>query len=279
MSSVTERAAQRGRWQVRVRNWFARLVRPPRPAVARLQRWERRHVGAALLSAVLVFAVLMVTLDAAAIVDARGLPYGVHRFFDIITDYGKSGWVLWPAGLIVAVSGIVAGTVSQSAGLLIASIATRAMFVFAAIGLPGLFANLVKGLIGRARPFVGGSADPYLFSPWTWKPAYASFPSGHGQAAASIAVALGALFPRARIVLWIYAALIFVSRVVVTAHHPSDVLGGALVGGIGAWLVLRFYAARGLGFKISLDGHIAPMAGPSWRRIKRVVAGAASKTR
>ena len=277
MSSMTERSDKGGIWQTRVRNWLVRLVRPPRPAVARLQRWEHRHIGAALLSAVLVFALLMVTLDAVAIVDARGLPYGVHRFFDIITDYGKSGWVLWPAGLIVAAAGVAAGTVSQRVGLLIASIATRAMFVLAAVGLPGLFVNLVKGLIGRARPFVGGSADPYLFSPWTWKPAYASFPSGHGQAAAGIAVALGALFPRARVVLWIYAAFIFVSRVVVTAHHPSDVLGGALVGGIGAWLVLRFFAARGLGFRIALDGHIAPMAGPSWRRIKRVATGAASK--
>lgn len=274
MSSMTESSGKGGLWRIRVRNWLTRLVRPPRPAVARLSRWERRHIGAAALAAVLMLAMLMVALDAAAIVDARRLPYGVNRFFNIITDYGKSGWVLWPAGLFLAAAGIAAGTVSQRVGLLIASIATRVMFVFAAVGLTGLFANLIKGLIGRARPFVGGSADPYLFSPWTWKPAYASFPSGHGQTAASVAVALGALFPRARIVLWIYAAFIFASRVVVTAHHPSDVLGGALVGGVGAWLVLRFFAARGLGFKIGLDGRIAPMAGPSWRRIKRVAAGA-----
>lgn len=275
MSSALEKPGKSGLWQIRVGHWFQRLVRPPRPAVARLRRWEHRHIGVAALATVLMLALLMVVLDAAAIVDARGLPSGVQRFFNIITDYGKSGWVLWPAGLFLAAAGIAAGTVSQRTGLLIASIATRVMFVFAAIGLSGLFANLIKGLIGRARPFVGGSADPYLFSPWTWKPAYASFPSGHAQAAASIAVALGALFPRARVVLWIYAGLIFVSRVVVTAHHPSDVLGGALVGGVGAWLVLRFFAARGLGFKIAQDGHIAPMAGPSWRRIKRVAAGAA----
>jgi len=277
MSNAFENRGKGALWQARVRNWLSRLVRPSHPAVKRLRRWERRHVGAALVATALALALSMVLLDTAAIVDARGLPYGVRRFFDIITDYGKSGWVLWPAGLFLAAAGMAAATVSQRLGLLLASIATRVMFVFAAVGLTGLFANLVKGIVGRARPFVGGSADPYLFSPWTWKPAYASFPSGHGQSVASIAVALGALFPRARVVLWIYALLIFISRVVVTAHHPSDVLGGALVGGVGAWLVLRFFAARGLGFKIGLDGHIAPMAGPSWRRIKRVAAGASRK--
>ena len=43
-------------------------------------------------------------------------------------------------------------------------------------------------------------------------------------------VAYGTLWPRGRILLWIYALLIAASRVAVTAHYPSDVLAGALVG-------------------------------------------------
>ena len=64
--------------------------------------------------------------------------------------------------------------------------------------------------------------------------------------------------------------VIAISRVVVTAHHPSDVIAGALVGGIGALLVRNWYAARRLGFAVAAGGTVYPLARPSWRRIKAV---------
>jgi undecaprenyl-diphosphatase len=70
--------------------------------------------------------------------------------------------------------------------------------------------------------------------------------------------------------MWTYAVVIAVSRVVVTAHHPSDVIAGALVGGVGALLVRNWYAARRLGFAVAADGTVFPLPGPSWRRIKAV---------
>ena len=73
----------------------------------------------------------------------------------------------------------------------------------------------------------------------------------------AVAVAFGALWPRARPLLWAYAVLIAVSRVVVTAHHPSDVLAGALVGAFGALLVRDWFAARRLGVRAA-----ARTAGP-----------------
>jgi len=261
----------------RVRGWLARLARPPRPALQRLRRWEARHLVSGAVVAAAILVLLTVLFDAAAIVGARTLAPGLQRFFDVITDYGKSGWFLWPLGLFLALAAACAGTLSQRLGLIVASLATRALFLFAAIALPGLFVNLVKGVIGRARPFVGGAADPYLFNPFTWGvPAYASFPSGHATTAASVAVAFAALWPRLSPLLWFYALMICVSRIVVTAHHPSDVLGGALVGALGALLVRHYFAARALGFAIDTDGRIHPVPGPSWRRlrsaIKRVAA-------
>lgn len=272
------KAGRGARAGVRIKGWLARLVRPPRPAaVRRLRRWEARHLVGGAVAAAAGLALLMVLFDAAAIVAARALPPAVQRFFDVITDYGKSGWFLWPLGVLLALAAACAGAVSERAGLIVASLATRAMFLFAAIALPGLFVNLVKGLIGRARPFVGGAADPYLFNPLTWGvPAYASFPSGHTAAAASVAVAFGALWPRLSPALWFYALMICISRIVVTAHHPSDVLGGVLVGALGAVLVRRAFALRGLGFAVDLAGRIRPVPGPSWRRIRgafKAVAG------
>ena len=55
------------------------------------------------------------------------------------------------------------------------------------------------------------------------------------------------------------------SRVVVLAHHPSDVIAGALVGVVGALWVRRAFAARGLLFAAA-DLRAFPW--PSWRRIK-----------
>ncbi len=55
-----------------------------------------------------------------------------------------------------------------------------------------------------------------------------------------------------------YAVLIAFSRLVLLAHHPSDVVAGALIGIIGAMLVRYWFAARGILFSIRDDGEIVP---------------------
>jgi undecaprenyl-diphosphatase len=146
----------------------------------------------------------------------------------------------------------------------------RVGFLFWAIALPGIATNLIKHVIGRARPFVTGVADPTVFAPFTGSAAYASMPSGHATTAFSVLVAFGVLWPRARTAALIYAVLICISRVVVTAHHPTDVLGGAVMGAVGALLVARFFASRRLGFSVRSDGTMLAFPGPSARRIKSV---------
>jgi undecaprenyl-diphosphatase len=68
----------------------------------------------------------------------------------------------------------------------------------------------------------------------------------------------------------VYAVLIAISRLVLLAHHPSDVVAGALIGVVGAMLVRYWFAARRLGFAIGRDGVIVPLAGPSLGHLKRV---------
>ncbi len=54
----------------------------------------------------------------------------------------------------------------------------------------------------------------------------------------------------------VYAVVIAATRLVLLAHHPSDVIGGALIGLIGAMWVRYWFAARRLGFAIRHDGAI-----------------------
>ncbi len=71
----------------------------------------------------------------------------------------------------------------------------------------------------------------------------------------------------------IYAFVIAVTRLVLLAHHPSDVVAGALLGVIGAMFVRYWFAARHLAFKITRDGEVEPLGGPSWERLKSLFAG------
>lgn len=57
-----------------------------------------------------------------------------------------------------------------------------------------------------------------------------SFPSGHTLHATTFSIMLCALYPAALWVLWPFAMLVAVSRVVLGLHYPSDVLAAVAIG-------------------------------------------------
>ena len=228
-----------------------------------------RQLAIAAVLIVATFLLVMVLFDAAAVRAVGHLPSWVVWSFDQITDFGKSGWFLWPLGILFL--GLAAlPSLPRVPQLVLAAVMARVGFLFVAVGAPSLFDTVIKRMIGRARPLVGGSLDPYLFHPFHWTAEYAGLPSGHTTTAFAALVAFGTLWPRARTVMWIYALAIAVSRVVVTAHYPSDVLAGAVVGTVGALMVRRWFALRGLGFSVAPDGVLRQKPGPSLRRLKAV---------
>jgi undecaprenyl-diphosphatase len=251
------------------------LVRQPshsrRAAAAR--RWARRSLAlTAILAAVIVG--LIYALDAFEI----GLmpPRGTAGLWPIriLTDFGKSTYVLWSlAAVLIAILLILPRLRGMSRAVLI-SLGTRMQFIFLAVLLPVLAGEVIKGMVGRGRPFVGGVANPLNFSLFAWSEAYSSFPSGHAIAAFALAFAVAAVWPRARVAMIVYALMIAASRLVLLAHHPSDVVAGALVGVIGAMAVRYWFAARHLAFTIRRDGSIEPLPGPSWSHVKRVAGEA-----
>ena len=265
-----EGAAMLRRCLANVRTALLILTRPARTRAA--WPWMARPRQAAIAGGIIVavLLLLMVTIDATAIRGVGRLPRWIISAFDDITDFGKSGWFLWPFGLLFLALAALPPMLTSFSQRVLAAIMVRIGFLFTAIAVPSLFVTIIKRLIGRARPLVGGSLDPLLYSPFVWRADYAGMPSGHATTAFAVLVAFGTLWPRSRTLWLTYALLIAISRVVVTAHYPSDVLAGALVGIGGAIMVRHYFAQRRLGFAIGPDGAVHQFAGPSLRRIKAV---------
>jgi membrane-associated phospholipid phosphatase len=228
-------------------------------------------VGAAIVIAVVLFFILLI--DAPVTRAVLRAPHWVTWPFNQITDYGKSGWVLWPLGLVFLALAALRPPLTRMSQALLAAVMVRVGFLFTAIALPGLFDAIIKRMIGRARPTVAlaaGHVDPFLFRPFIWRADYASLPSGHATTAFSIMVAVSCLWPRARTVALVYAVAIALSRIIVLGHFASDVVAGAVVGTVGALLVRYYFALRRLGFSIGPDGTLHQLPGPSLRRVKAV---------
>jgi membrane-associated phospholipid phosphatase len=224
-------------------------------------------VGAAIVA-------LMYALDATEI----GLmpPRGTASLWPvrILTDFGKSTYVLWCLAATLFVVAIISPRLRGTSRSLVLNLGTRLQFLFFAVLVPVLTGELIKWIVGRGRPFAGGEANAFNFAHFAGTEAYASFPSNHAITSFALAFAVSAVWPKARVAMMVYAVLIAISRLVLLAHHPSDVVAGALIGVIGAMFVRYWFAARRLGFAIRRDGAIVPRTGPSLGHLKRVARDA-----
>lgn len=236
----------------------SQLVRRPTAqhravAVRRLRTQSLWLIG---IGAVLVVA-LMFAFDATEIslMPPRGAPSAWPARF--VTDFGKDSYVLIAlgAGFIAAV--LVVPLLHGASRTRLLRFAGHLEYLFLAVALPVAFSEIVKNVVGRGRPFVGGKANPFNFQPFHGAEPYFSFPSAHSVTAFALAFGVAAIWPKARIPIFIYAIAIAASRLVILAHHPSDVVGGVVVGLVGALAVRYWFAARELGFAIGEDGNIA----------------------
>ena len=105
----------------------------------------------------------------------------------------------------------------------------------------GILHHIIKIIVGRYRPRYLFTEDLYGFSPFNFDIAMNSFPSGHSQTIFSICVALSIIYPRHLILFLLLAIMVGVSRIMILAHFPSDVIFGAYLGIVTAILLNRYY--------------------------------------
>jgi membrane-associated phospholipid phosphatase len=234
------------------------------------------------LAFVALFFATKLLLDVWSITEARHLPRAVVDLSGRISAFGKSGWLLWSMAALLALS-IVAGlrAVTRSDRLVFASMSLRLAFLISAVALPGLLAAILKPLIGRARPYLTGQPDAFLYAPFAYfrelfvgtmpfpEYAFGSMPSGHATTAVAIAVAFSALWPRLWPLFWSFAIIIYATRLTIAVHHPTDVLVGAAIGGFGAAAIRNYFAARRWVFAVDAQGRVEAMPGPAPRRLVR----------
>jgi membrane-associated phospholipid phosphatase len=159
-----------------------------------------------------------------------------HKGLDGITHYAKAGhWLLAAIlALIIAAALRHAGLFANEVTLLI----NYSLAFIASLTLGSGVLHVIKLVLGRRRPRDDMEMGLYGFMPLAFNPDYNSFPSGHALTICCVAVIFTCVWPLWWPVWFAIAALLAVTRALLTAHFLSDVLIGAGIGLIAAREVL-----------------------------------------
>jgi membrane-associated phospholipid phosphatase len=176
----------------------------------------------------------------------RSVDPRVIDFARAITDLGKSG-----PYIVFCVIGMVVLRVTRRG---LKDVMDRAVnrwvfgalgFVLASLSVSGILTNILKDIIGRARPVLLEREGFYGLQPFTFDAIYNSFPSGHSTTFLALGVSLGLLMPRLLKPLVVVCFALATTRIIVNAHFVSDVFGGAFMGAGTTIVLAKFFQARG----------------------------------
>ena len=231
-----------------------------------IQPYSVFQIANALALAATAFVLLVVVLDPYLPRWPPTLPKPVLDFFRFFTQFGKADWILIGTGLAVIIALLMeASTMRPRLRINRAIRLYAAAYVFLAVAISGIIANLSKYIIGRARPKLSADNGTFAFDFWSWDADWASVPSGHATTGMAFGVALALIFPR---LFWVFLCLGFwiaASRPLIGVHYPSDMLAGGLLGSATAWLIARVFARLRLIFGFDARGNLVRRAGASGR--------------
>ncbi len=191
--------------------------------------WRREAIRLAIGVVVTLFVWLV--LDRPLIAWAEGVQSDVTE--DVIRLLNRLGGGMNP--VMVVLFFLIAGVAYRERRWVAYAIAMG----MAGLGA-GILAQLIKHLVGRARPELW--LGPMHYAPGS----STSFPSGHTVGAFALAGVLifGSRNTTVRVIAFVFAAGIGLSRVLAFRHWPSDVMASAVIGLVTAWLVTEAVVRR-----------------------------------
>jgi membrane-associated phospholipid phosphatase len=160
----------------------------------------------------------------------------MHRFLDGITHYAKAGH--WLAAAILALVGAALARHFGIQGPDIERLITYSLAFIASLTLGSAILHVIKLVLGRRRPRDDMEMGLYGFMPLSFNLDYNSFPSGHALTICCVAVIFTCVWPMLWPLWFVIAAILAITRALLTAHFLSDVLIGAGIGLIAAREVL-----------------------------------------
>ncbi len=232
-----------------------KLIKRKRFFVQKIRPFSKSEIIIGLIGLSVVFMLILIGLcsDNTVYHAASGLPAVIYSVANAITVFGKADILLIPMALFLLFARFGARMISSvklKQGLLRMRLPVSR--VFFTVICTGAVVNILKYTIGRARPKLYDSVGSEAFFPlhifYTGKAYdYASMPSGHTATAFAFAFALGHINPRFRIPLFIFAAAIGASRILLGAHYFSDVIAGFSVA-----LIIHFILSTSFFYKIKI---------------------------
>jgi len=104
----------------------------------------------------------------------------------------------------------------------------------------GFVLHLFKFVFGRLRPHMTDDFQAFSFDHFSFHWHWQSMPSGHSQVMFVVGTLLASLWPRRKSLFYGLAFMIAFTRVVLQQHFLSDILVGALIGHVGAVLMIQY---------------------------------------
>ncbi|TBW33637.1 phosphatase PAP2 family protein [Siculibacillus lacustris] len=262
------------RGRAAVRQVAARRVRPRRLGPA---RENASFVGAVGLVAALAAVAL---LDPGARDLVGGAGGGWRRFVSILTSFGQGVEILVVSGvLLIACLALSPDGLSRQVRAGIVRLGWTAAFVFVAVAGSGLLASLAKNAFGRARPDHLAGGGIFEIHPLAFRADWAAFPSGHATTAGATAVVLALLAPRWRRPILAAGVVVAITRILLDAHFPSDVIAGVTLGASVTLALAHALGARGLVFAHDAAGRLVRRATPKGSGWTDVLAALIARAR
>jgi membrane-associated phospholipid phosphatase len=174
-------------------------------------------------------------VDIPVAIFCKQLDQNILNVFEWITMFGISTWYLVTSLFLFAIFHFYLKNRIN---------ANRALFIFLAVALSGIVANLVKLTFARYRPKLFFDKGLYGFGFFNVGYENNSFPSGHVVTIFSLAAAMSLFWPKYRVYFFVVAFAVALSRIVLTSHFVSDVIAGAFIGALTVLLFKKYIPDR-----------------------------------